>query len=225
MINPARPKRIRLRLGGASLLNERKASFRNSRFTKGLRPATPPCVEVRALLLKPTGGRAAQRAAMINNALVTGFALLLVRFIAAEAAFQRAKRVGSSTHFPVGFGLRLLFRIGGPFLIFVGYKMTEQASGLFDWTTAILVAAMGLGCILAEPGEIISTPTGLVQKSLLGLRMRTIPWNGAAASHPRGLREVLVVGGTGTTITHSQYHVGQGEFLLKLEQHQVYVQS
>lgn len=162
---------------------------------------------------------------MIENALITGFALFLVRFIASEAVFQRAKRVGSSTHFPVGLGLRILFRVGGPFLIFVAYKMTEQASGLFDSTIAILVAVMGLGCLFAEPGEIISTPMGLVQKSLLGLRTRTIVWNGAAASHPRGLREVLVVGETGTTITHSQYHVGQNEFLLKLEQHHVYIQS
>lgn len=47
---------------------------------------------------------------------------------------------------------------------------------------------------------------------------------GAAASHPRGLRQVLVVGGDGTTITHSQHHVGQSEFLQELEQHQVHVQ-
>jgi hypothetical protein len=58
-----------------------------------------------------------------------------------------------------------------------------------------------------------------------GLRTRTIVWNGAAASHHCGLREVLVVGETGTTITHSQYHVSQNEFLLKLEQHHVYIQS
>jgi hypothetical protein len=160
----------------------------------------------------------------LGNALIIGFALFLVRFIALEAVFQRAKRSGSSVHFPVGVGLRMLFRLGGPFLIFVGYKMSQQASSRFDQVTAVLVAAMGVGCLLGEPGEIVSTPGGLVQKSLLGLRKRTIGWQAAAASHPQGLREVLVIGNNGTTITHSQYHVGQSEFVHELKEHQVHLQ-
>lgn len=161
---------------------------------------------------------------MLGASLIIGFALFLVRFIALEATFQRAKRTGSQVRFPVGIGLRALFRLGGPFLLFVSYKMAEEASSRFDYVTAVLVAAMGLGCILAEPGEIIATPEGLIQNSFLGLRRRAVRWQGAAASHPRGLREVLVVGGDGTTITHSQYHVGQGEFLHELEQHRVHLQ-
>jgi hypothetical protein len=90
----------------------------------------------------------------------------------------------------------------------VGYRMLQQALTVFDRTTAILVAMMGIGCLLGEPGEIITTPAGVTQRSLLGLRRRTIERSGAAASHPQGLREILVVGGDGTTITHSQYHVG-----------------
>jgi hypothetical protein len=162
---------------------------------------------------------------MLGNALIIGFALFLVRFIASEAVFQRAKRTALSVHFPVGIGLRILFRLGGPFLILVGYKMTQQAASHFDQATAVLVAAMGIGCLLGEPGEIVATPRGLVQKSLLGLWRRTIPWRAASASHPRGLREVLVIGSDGTIITHTQYHVGQGEFLHELEQHQVHLQS
>ena len=162
---------------------------------------------------------------MLGNALIIGFALFLVRFVALEAVFQRAKHTASSIRFPVGIGLRILFRLGGPFLILVGYKMMHQSVNRFDQVTAILVAAMGIGCILGEPGEIIATPGALIQRSLLGLKSRRIPWGGAAASHPRGLRQILVVGGDGTTITHSQYHVGKSEFLHELEQHQVHVQS
>jgi len=162
---------------------------------------------------------------MLGNALIIGFALFVVRFVALEAVFQRAKRTASSIRFPVGIGLRILFRLGGPFLILVGYKMMQQAANRFDQVTAVLVAAMGIGCLLGEPGEIIATPAGLIQRSFFGLKKRTIPWGGAAASHPRGLRQVLVVGDDGTTITHSQYHVGQSEFLNELEQHQVLLQS
>ena len=161
---------------------------------------------------------------MLGNALTIGFALFLVRFVALEAVFQNAA-YASSVRFPVGIGLRILFRVGGPFLIFVGCKMLQQSHNRFDQVTAILVAAMGIGCLLGEPGEIVATPGALIQRSLLGLKRRTIPWGRAAASHPRGLRRVLVVGADGATITHSQYHVGQREFLHELQQHQVYVQS
>ena len=153
--------------------------------------------------------------------MIVGFALFLVRFIALEAVFQRAKRTGSSTRFPVGIGLRILFRLGGPLLIFVGYKMTRGASSVFDQATAVLVAAMGIGCLIGEPGEIIVTPDGLVQTYLLGLKERTILWRGAAASNSRAVKEVLVIGGDGTTITHSRYHVGQLEFIDELERHKV----
>lgn len=162
---------------------------------------------------------------MIGRSLIIAFALFLVRFIAAEAAFQRAKRTAAGLRFPVGVGLRILFRLGGPFLIFVGYKMTQQASNQFDWVMALLVAGMGLGCILGEPGEIEVTPRALIQRSLLGLKKRMIQWEGAAASYPAVLRQVLVVGADGTNITHSQYHVGQSEFLYELQRHKVYVQS
>jgi hypothetical protein len=161
---------------------------------------------------------------VLGNSLIIGFALFLVRFIALEAVLQRAKRTAASVRFPVGIGLRIIFRLGGPFLLFVSYKMAQGASTTFDYVTAAMVAAMGVGCLLAEPGEIVATSGGLFQRSFLGLKRRRIQWQGAAASHPRGLREVLVVGSDGTTITHSEYHVGQGEFLHELEEHRVQLQ-
>jgi hypothetical protein len=160
----------------------------------------------------------------LGNALIVGFSLFLIRFIAFEAVFQHSKRTGSLSYFPVGIGLRVTFRLGGPFLILVAYKMAQQSLSRFDQITAILVAAMGIGCLLGEPGEIVASPAGLIQKSLLGLNKRTIPWSGATASHPRALRQVLVVGGDGTTITHSQYHVGQAEFLRELKEHRIHLQ-
>lgn len=162
---------------------------------------------------------------MLGNAFIIAFAIFTVRFVALEAAFQQAKHTGSFIRFPVGAGLRILFRLGGPFLILVGYKMSQQASNRFDTIAAVAVAIMGIACLLGEPGEIIATPNGLIQRSVLGMRRRTISWNGSAASYLRGLRQVLVISGDGTTIIHSQYHVGQSEFLHELNQHQVYIQS
>ncbi len=70
-------------------------------------------------------------------------ALFLVRFLASEAVFQRAKYTASAVHFPVGFGLRLLLRLGGPLGVLIGYKLSKQAANWFDWAEATLAVAMG----------------------------------------------------------------------------------
>jgi hypothetical protein len=57
-------------------------------------------------------------------------------------------------------------------------------------------AVEDLACILSEPGEIVTTA--------LGLRSRSITWEGAAARYVPALREVLVIGQDGTAITHSK---------------------
>lgn len=162
---------------------------------------------------------------VLGDALLFAVVLLLVRFIAVEASYQRAKRSPAGARYPVGVGLRILFRAGGPFLILVGFKMAEQASTTFDWVAAAAVALLGLCSILGEPGEIVTGPAGVVQKSLLGLRARRISWEGAAARHVPTLREVLIIGQDGTAITHSQYHVGQGQLIEELERHGVSVQG
>lgn len=159
------------------------------------------------------------------TAVVLAFAIFFVRFIAAEASYQRARRTGHEYHFPVGVGLRILFRLGGPFLIFVGFKMGQQAATSFDGITSGLVAAMGVACLLVEPDEIVTTPNGVIQTRLFGLRSRHIPWHEAAARSVPSLREILIVGRDGTEITHSQYHVGQDQMLFEIEKHGVLVQQ
>jgi hypothetical protein len=52
-----------------------------------------------------------------------------------------------------------------------------------------------------------------------------VPWERAAARYTAGLREVLVIGENGTSITHSQCHVGQEQLLLELKPHQVFLQG
>jgi len=161
----------------------------------------------------------------IGRGFIVVFAVLLVRFIAMEAVFQRARRSGAGLRFPVGFVLRLVCRLGGPCLLFAGYQVALGAVSGFDWLVVALSWVMALGCVFAEPGEIETAPDALIQTSLVGLRKRRIPCEGAAARYVAGLREVLVVGSDGTAITHSQYHVGQSEFLNQLRLHKVFVQS
>jgi hypothetical protein len=159
------------------------------------------------------------------RALPIACAFLLIRFVTLEARYRTAKRVSNGTVFPVGIGLRIVFRCGGPFLIFVAYKMTHEAANAFDWAMALLVAGLGFASFLLEPGEIRIGNAGLTQRSILGLKTRVVSWSGSVASVPRGGRDVLVIGTDGTTITHSQYHVAQSQFVHELKTHGVFLQE
>jgi hypothetical protein len=152
-------------------------------------------------------------------------AIFVVRFVGAEAVYQRAKRTAQGLRFPAGLGLRLTFRLGGPLMLYAAYKVASTATTKLDWGLSIIGAIFALACLLGELGPITATATGVAQTTLLGLRRKRIPWSGSAAQYVPGLREVMVIGSDGTTITHSRYHVGQAQFIGKLKQHGLYVQG
>lgn len=152
-------------------------------------------------------------------------ALLLVRFVANEARFQRARRKGDVLRFPPGLGLRLTLGAGGPFLLYVTYQVTVLARDTGEWWLPVMSGLIALGAVVFMPSEIHVTQQGVEERGLLGFRKKRVAWEGAAASHVPGLHQVLVIGKDGTTITHSQYHVGQDEFVTQLHRHNVSVQS
>lgn len=162
---------------------------------------------------------------MLENSLAIAAALFLARFVAVEASYQAAKRTESGFRYPVGIGMRIAFRVGGPLMMFAGYKIAGQASAGIDFFLASVVALIGLGCVLGEPGEIATSEGGLHQKRFLGIKKQRIPWTGAAARYVPEQRQVFVIGEDGTTITHSQYHVGQQQLIRQLEKHGVFVQG
>ena len=162
---------------------------------------------------------------MFEDSLAIAAALFLARFVAVEASYQTAKKAGAGFRYPVGIGMRVAFRVGGPVILFAAYKVAAQASTRIDWFLVLMGALMGLGCILGEPGEIATSQTGLIQKRFLGLKKQLIPWAGAAARYVPEQRQVFVIGEDGTAITHSQYHVGQHQLIRQLEKHGVFVQG
>lgn len=115
--------------------------------------------------------------------------------------------------------------LGGPFMLYVAYRSALDARATGEWWLPIIAGTLALGTVLFKPSEIIIDEQGVRESGFLGLRRKTVQWNGASASFVPGLREVLVIGSDGTAIKHSTYHVGQSEFLLQLERHEVFVQS
>ena len=115
--------------------------------------------------------------------------------------------------------------MGGPVLVFAGYKVSAQAVTPIDWFLVGACVLMGAGCILCEPCEIASRPQGLRERRFPGIKKKLVPWAGASARYISGQHEVLIIGEDGTAITHSQYHVGQQQLIHQLEEHRVFVQG
>jgi hypothetical protein len=165
---------------------------------------------------------------MSDTSLEIFISLLMVRFVASEAVYRKAKWTKTGLHFPVGIVLRTMFRFGGPFLVFVAYKVMEEDVTRAGKVFPIIIALMGVGCILVEPGEIIACPEGIKYKKYLGLQTKLIPWERAAARCVRsseGIQEILLIGRNGVSFSHSQYHVGQERFLMELQRRNVFIQG
>jgi len=109
-------------------------------------------------------------------------------------------------------------------LLYVTYRVALEASETGEWWMPLISGILAVGTLMFRPSDIKVGPQGVEEISLLGLRRRTVSWKGASASFIPGLREVLLIGSDGTTIRHSQYHVGQSEFLSELKSHKVFLQ-
>jgi len=158
---------------------------------------------------------------MMEQSLPLLAAVLLIRFVASEALYQKARQVGEEMRFPAGVILRGTLGFGLPMGIYGVYKASANVRESGEWWLAVIFVVLVMLGVFSDPGEIRLTANGIRLLRLLGLRRKYIPWEGATASYDPGRREVLVVGPDGRSIMHSQYHVGQDQFLHELKRHGV----
>jgi hypothetical protein len=151
--------------------------------------------------------------------------LLMLRFVVMEAVYRHTKWTESGIRFPIGIVLRIMLRLGGPFLLFIAYKTIEEGMTKAGLIVSIAIAFLGVACVLGEPGEITIDAIGIKQKEHFGLRITLVPWEHAAARYVPGIGEVLVVGKNGSSITHTKYHVDRHRFICELQQHKVFLQG
>ena len=150
-------------------------------------------------------------------------ALLLIRFVNSEAQYQRARRVGSELRFPAGVAMRMILGLGVPLCLYGTYATVLIARQTREWWLPVICLTFALLALVGDLGEIRVKQDGVELHRLLGIRQKRIRWEGASASFSHELREVVLVGSDGTCITHSQYHVGQEQFVFELRRHGVHV--
>lgn len=158
-----------------------------------------------------------------ERALPIAAALFLVRLLTTEALGRRARFGVHGLRFPLTAGMRLTIRAGCPLMLFASYKILQQAASRQDLILAMIVALLATSGLLFEPGEIATNETDIVQRSLLGLRTRKVPWTGAGVLYGPGARELIISGADGVSITHTQYHAGREDLISELLKHDIYV--
>jgi|WetSurMetagenome_2_1015567.scaffolds.fasta_scaffold116848_2 hypothetical protein len=159
---------------------------------------------------------------MYDSAFTVFISLLMVHFVGMEAVYQRAKWTGSGLRYPVGIALRATLRVGGPLIIYASYKILQEGTTRLGMVITVLIGCLGIACILGEPGEITTSLDGIKCRKYFGLQKKFIPWGSVVASYLPAIREVLVIGKNGVHFAHTQYHVGQDEFVRELRRHGVF---
>jgi hypothetical protein len=108
----------------------------------------------------------------MERALPIFVAILLVRLVASEAQYQRARRSGKSYYFPPGIALRLIMGLGGPFMLYVAYRLALDARANGEWWLPIMAGVLALGTVVFKPSEIVIDEQGVRESGLLRIETK-----------------------------------------------------
>lgn len=145
--------------------------------------------------------------------------ILAIRFVASEAAFERASRSGEATIFRPVLGLRLLFGVAIPGFLF-GASQLLRSGQRSDAIYAVVVFIGGaIGLFFAWPGTIRVDSTSIRETRWFGLRRRQIVWSDVAYAGGDVDNSVTIRSKDDRVIQHTQYHVDRAGFTAALKEY------
>ena len=150
------------------------------------------------------------------SALQIAAVIFAVRFVAGEAAFERASRRGDVGIFRPVLGLRILFGVGITLVILTAAEEGIRPSNLLSY---VLLFAMMIGVFLVIPGTILVDSTSIRETRWFGLRRVEIPWSDVAYAGDDADYSVTVRSKAGQAIQHTRYHVDRRAFITALKQY------
>jgi len=77
-------------------------------------------------------------------------AVLLIRFVALESLYQKARRVGNEIRFPAGVVLRVILGLAMPLCLYGAYEATKLARNTGEWWLPAICLAFVLLAIFGE---------------------------------------------------------------------------
>lgn len=140
-------------------------------------------------------------------------AILLVRWLGFEAVTERATRRGDALVFRAPLGLRLLFGVSLPGMVYAAGAVALSENGRADWWLSAMFLFFASLIAFVWPPDISVSNEGISERKWLGLRKRIIHWNEVeyATANPSD-DSLEVVSKSGFTIKHTKYHAGRADF-------------
>ena len=146
-------------------------------------------------------------------------AVFAARFIAGEALFEHASRRGDTTVFRPVLGLRILFGIGIPFLLYETPQVV-RIGGLFDVMLGLIVGVGGAtAAFLFWTGTILVDSSSIRETRWFGLKRTRIPWSEVQFAGNDVENTVTIRSKDDKLIKHTQYHVDRAGFIEALKQY------
>lgn len=146
---------------------------------------------------------------------VTGTA---VHWIGIEARAERAKRKGEVTLYRAPLGLRLLFGLALPAMVYGAGEVALSDNFKHEWWVSTLLFAMAIFCALQWPPNLGVSDAGIYEENWLGLRRKSFRWEEiASAMESPSDDSVSVVSNSGATIKHTKYQVDRAGFIIQVK--------
>lgn len=161
---------------------------------------------------------------MMDYLLAISILAFLIRVSVSGSGRGRAQCSGGRLYFPPGRGIRIHLGLNGMGALYIAYRLLVDPETSGEWHLPALSLGFAVWMVFIRPAELSTDESGIRSSYLFGLKRKRIRWRGASARFSPSLGEILVVGADGTTITHTEHHVGRTEFLYQLEKHGVWVQ-
>ena len=141
-------------------------------------------------------------------------AIFAARFVAGEAVFEHASRRGGATIFRPVLGLRFLFGIGIPFLLYATPRVIKEGNPIL----APICLGGALAVFALWPGTILVDSTSIRETRWFGLRRVSIPWGEVQFAGDDVENSVTIRAKVDRVIQHSRYHVDRRGFIEALKQ-------
>ena len=148
----------------------------------------------------------------VPSAILTVLSIGAVNWFAFEARWAKPKARDGYTEYSIPFGLKLVFLIVVPLLIYGALDNALCQHG--ETWVSVMLLGIALFCAYFTPATILCSSNRLISLKWYGIKKITMNWSDVISVYrdPQD-NSVVVRDKSNRTIVHSAYNVGRAEFV------------
>jgi hypothetical protein len=154
---------------------------------------------------------------LTSSAVLTVIAISAIHWFALEARWVKPKISNGYTEYPMPRGLKLLFSVVVPLLVYGAVANLLSPDG--EKWVSILLIALALFCLYFTPATILCSRDQLVSVKWYGIRKVSMNWADVVSvyKNPED-NSITIRDQSNHTILHTMYNVGRTEFIHQISE-------